>query len=70
MAISEMPLKPTLWAIGPEREGCLYQALRDWAGGGLPGEGADAGKSHSQSVFTLSPLCSIVLFRPLVLNLA
>lgn len=41
--VSEMLPKLTLWAVGTERECCLYHAHRDLAGGRLLG--GDTGKS-------------------------
>lgn len=70
MVASEMLPELTLWAIGAEGEGCLYPADRYLAGGSCCGGGDDTGKSGIWSVFTLPALCPVVLFCPVVLNLA
>lgn len=59
----------TLWAIGAEGEGCLYRAHRCLADGSCWRGGGDTGKSRIWSVFTLPPLCPVVLFCPVVFNL-
>lgn len=47
----------------------LSMHIRIWQVGVCRGEGVDTSKSHIWSIVTLSPLCPIVSFCPLVLKL-